>query len=167
MPAGRQRLHIKIVAVGQRMPGWAESAVADYLKRLPAEIKVEICAVKAEPRGNDSRKPAALRALLSRESQRIRAQLPPRCTLVVLDERGEDLTTLALAQRLEAWQVQAAPVAVVIGGPDGIDAQLRAEARQAIRLSSLTLPHALVRVLLAEQLYRAWSVNAQHPYHRD
>lgn len=148
------------------MPGWVETAVADYLKRQPPEIKVELVAIKAEPRGNDSRKPAATETLLARECQRIRTRLPPRCKLVVLDERGEDLTTRALAERLGAWQVQAEPVAIVIGGPDGIDARLRGEAQQTIRLSSLTLPHALVRVLLAEQLYRAWSLNAQHPYHR-
>jgi 23S rRNA (pseudouridine1915-N3)-methyltransferase len=86
---------------------------------------------------------------------------------VVLDERGEDLTTAALARQLAAWQLDAVPIAVVIGGPDGISPALRAEAHQALRLSSLTLPHALVRVLLAEQLYRAWSINAQHPYHRE
>jgi 23S rRNA (pseudouridine1915-N3)-methyltransferase len=74
---------------------------------------------------------------------------------------------VALAERLKAWQANATPVALVIGGPDGLDAQLRADAQEVIRLSSLTLPHALVRVLLAEQLYRAWSVNAQHPYHRE
>lgn len=158
---------IRIVAVGQRMPRWVETAVADYFKRLPPEIRVELCAVKTEARGTDSRKPAAIQALLAREAQRIRAQLPPRSRLVILDERGEDLDTLALAQRLRQWQQEAAPVAIVIGGPDGIEAQLRSEAHQSIRLSSLTLPHALVRVLLAEQLYRAWSVNAQHPYHRE
>ena len=149
------------------MPAWAQAAVADYLKRLPPEIKVELCAVKTEARGSDSRKPAASQPLLARESQRIRAQLPPRCTLVVLEERGEDLTTLALAERLRNWQRAAAPVAIVIGGPDGLDAQLRGEAHQVIRLSSLTLPHALARVLLAEQLYRAHSVLTGHPYHRD
>ena len=104
---------------------------------------------------------------MGREAQRIRAQLPARCRLVVLDERGEDLATTALAQRLAAWQLEAAPVAIVIGGPDGIAPELRAQADQTLRLSSLTLPHALVRVLLAEQLYRAWSINAQHPYHRE
>jgi 23S rRNA (pseudouridine1915-N3)-methyltransferase len=158
---------IRIVAVGQRMPAWVDTAVAEYLKRLPPEIKVEMSPVKTEARGTESRKPAATLALMGREAQRIRTQLPARCTLVVLDERGEDLTTTALAKRLAAWQLQAAPVAIVIGGPDGIDPALRAEAHQAIRLSSLTLPHGLVRVLLAEQLYRAWSINAQHPYHRE
>ncbi|NLD53161.1 MAG: 23S rRNA (pseudouridine(1915)-N(3))-methyltransferase RlmH, partial [Burkholderiaceae bacterium] len=92
---------------------------------------------------------------------------PERCHLVILDERGADLTTMAFAERLRAWQLQASPVAIVIGGPDGIDADLRAAARETLRLSSLTLPHGLARVLLAEQLYRAWSVNAQHPYHRE
>ncbi len=158
---------IRIVAVGQRAPGWVDAAVADYLKRLPPELKVELCTVKTEARGNDARKPAAGQALMAREAQRIRTQLPARCKLVVLDERGDDLTTAALAERLVSWQRDAAPVAIVIGGPDGIDAQLRADAHQSIRLSSLTLPHALVRVLLAEQLYRAWSVNAKHPYHRE
>jgi len=159
---------IRIVAVGHRMPGWVDTAVADYLKRLPPEIKVELCPVKAEPRGTaDAKKPAAAQLAMGREAQRIRAQLPARCRLVVLDERGEDLATTALAQRLAAWQLEAAPVAIVIGGPDGIAPELRAQADQTLRLSSLTLPHALVRVLLAEQLYRAWSINAQHPYHRE
>jgi 23S rRNA (pseudouridine1915-N3)-methyltransferase len=158
---------IRIIAVGHRMPGWVDAAVADYLKRLPPEIRVEVCAVKAETRGADARKAGASQILMAREAQRIRAHLPARSSLVVLDERGEDLTTAALARRLAQWQLQAAPVAVVVGGADGIDAQLRAEAQEIIRLSSLTLPHALVRVLLAEQLYRAWSINAQHPYHRE
>jgi 23S rRNA (pseudouridine1915-N3)-methyltransferase len=160
---------IRIVAVGHRMPAWVDIAVADYLKRFPPEIKLELCAVKAEPRGaGDSRKPAAAsQALMTREALRIRAQLPSGCRLVMLDERGEDLTTAALARQLAAWQLDAAPVAIVIGGPDGIAPALRAEAHQTLRLSSLTLPHALVRVLLAEQLYRAWSINAQHPYHRE
>jgi 23S rRNA (pseudouridine1915-N3)-methyltransferase len=158
-------LLVRIVAVGQRMPAWVDAASADYLKRLPPEIRVELCPVKAEPRGSDARKPAA--NLLAREAQRIRAQLPERCHLVVLDERGADVTTAQLAARLAAWQVAANPVAIVIGGPDGIDAELRAAAGETLRLSSLTLPHALVRVLLAEQLYRAWSINARHPYHRE
>jgi 23S rRNA (pseudouridine1915-N3)-methyltransferase len=159
---------IRIVAVGQRMPGWVDTAVADYLKRFPPEIRVELAPVKAEPRGaGDAGKPAAAQLAMSREAQRIRAQLPARCKLVVLDERGEDIGTTALARRLAAWQLDADPVALVIGGSDGIAAPLRDEAHQTLRLSSLTLPHALVRVLLVEQLYRAWSINAHHPYHRE
>jgi 23S rRNA (pseudouridine1915-N3)-methyltransferase len=148
------------------MPSWVDATVADYLKRLPPELRVEIAEVKAEARSADGRRAAVSPALLQREAQRIRAHLPARSTLVLLDERGDDLTTMALAQRLRAWQAEAAPIAIVIGGPDGVDPQLRTDAHQVIRLSSLTLPHALVRVVLAEQLYRAWSVTAQHPYHR-
>jgi 23S rRNA (pseudouridine1915-N3)-methyltransferase len=160
-------LLVRIVAVGQRMPAWVEAATAGYLERLPPEIRIEMCPVKAEARGSDARKPGASRALLAREAERIRAQLPDRCRLVILDERGADLTTLALAARLARWQVDAAPVVIVIGGPDGIHPGLRDAAQETIRLSSLTLPHGLARVLLAEQLYRAWSVNARHPYHRE
>ena len=160
---------IRIVAVGQRMPGWVDAAVTDYLKRLPPELRIECAAVRTEPRTGDAarRSAAATATLLAREADRIRAQLPARARLIVLDERGADLTTVALAARLGAWQRDAAPVANAIGGPDGLDAGLRGDAAETIRLSSLTLPHALVRVLLAEQLYRAWSVNAGHPYHRE
>ena len=149
------------------MPAWVDSAVGDYLKRLPVAIGVELSTVRTEARGSDARKSTADPAVLAREAQRIRTRLPPRCRLVVLDERGTDLTTLALAERLAAWQQAAEPVAIIIGGPDGLDTQLRTEAQETIRLSSLTLPHALARVLLVEQLYRAWSVNSRHPYHRE
>ena len=104
---------------------------------------------------------------MTREAERLRAKIPPRARMVVLDERGDDLRTTALAQRLQRWQQAAEPVAIRIGGPDGLGASLKASAHERIRLSSLTLPHALVRVLLAEQLYRAWSINAGHPYHRE
>ena len=162
-------MQLRIVAVGHRMPGWVDTAVADYLKRLPAEWQARIAEVKAEPRTGDPtrRSAAATATLMAREAERIRAQLPPRTRLVVLDERGADLGTRALAARLAAWQDEARPVALVIGGPDGLDAGLRGAADETIRLSSLTLPHAMVRVLLVEQLYRAWSINGGHPYHRD
>ncbi|MGE0803814.1 MAG: 23S rRNA (pseudouridine(1915)-N(3))-methyltransferase RlmH [Lautropia sp.] len=158
---------LRIVAVGSRMPAWVDAAVADYLKRLPVELRVELAAVKAEPRTAGRRSEAATAALLAREAERIRAQLPPRARVIVLDERGTDLTTVALAARLAAWQRDAAPVALLIGGADGLDPALKHDAAETLRLSSLTLPHALVRVVLAEQLYRAWSINAGHPYHRD
>lgn len=158
---------IRIIAVGSRLPAWADTATGDFLKRLPSELRIEIAAVRTEPRGQGRRGDAATAALMAREAERIRAQLPPRSRLVVLDERGEDTTTIALAARLAGWQRDGDPVAIVIGGPDGLDPALRRDAAETLRLSSLTLPHALVRVLLAEQLYRAWSVNAGHPYHRE
>lgn len=155
-------MRLLIVAVGQRLPDWAQSAWADYAKRFPAELKVELKAVKTEPRGSRS-----LPSLLAAERERIEAALPKGCRVVALDERGTALSTVALADKLRAWQLDADDVALVIGGPDGLEPSFRQAAHERIRLSDLTLPHALVRVLLIEQLYRAWSINAKHPYHRE
>ena len=156
-------MRLLIVAVGQRVPDWAQTAWDDYAKRFPPELRVEIKAVKTEPRAGGK----ALEALLAAERQRIEAAIPCGSRVVVLDERGTALSTRALADRLGAWQLGGDDVAFVIGGPDGLDPGLRAAAHERIRLSDLTLPHALVRVLLIEQLYRAWSVRAGHPYHRE
>jgi 23S rRNA (pseudouridine1915-N3)-methyltransferase len=156
-------LLLRVVAVGTRMPRWVDEAVGDYSGRMPPELRVEWREVKAEPRSGAG----GAATWMAREAQRIRAALPPAARLVVLDERGADLSTRELAARLRRWQDDARPVAVAIGGPDGLDATLKAQADETLRLSSLTLPHALVRVILAEQLFRAWSVLANHPYHRD
>jgi len=156
---------ITIVAVGQQMPTWAQAAYEEYAKRFGPELKVELKTVKTEPRpAKSSGKPAA--KLLAAEHQRIAAAWPRNAWKVVLDEQGQRLTTLALAQKLQHWQGLGREVALIIGGPDGLDAQLKHSAQESLRLSDLTLPHALVRVLLIEQLYRAWTVNTGHPYHR-
>jgi 23S rRNA (pseudouridine1915-N3)-methyltransferase len=155
-------MKLLIVAVGQRVPDWAQSAWDDYAKRFPPELRVELRAVKTEPRASRT-----LETLLAAERQRIESQIARGMRVVVLDERGETLTTLALARRLRDWQGGGDDVALVIGGPDGLEPDFRAAAHERIRLSDLTLPHALARVLLVEQLYRAWSVNAHHPYHRE
>lgn len=156
-------MRLLVVAVGQRVPDWAQTAWDDYAKRFPPELRVELKAVKTEPRAGGK----SLDALLAAERQRIEAAIPRGSRVVVLDERGTALSTRALADRLGAWQLGGDDVALVIGGPDGLDPGLRAAAHERIRLSDLTLPHALVRVLLVEQLYRAWSVRAGHPYHRE
>jgi len=155
-------VRLLIVAVGQRVPDWAQTAWDDYAKRFPFEIKVELKAVKTEPRASKS-----LDTLLAAERTRIEAAIPKGCRVVALDERGTALTTLALAAKLQDWQLSGDDVALVIGGPDGLEPAFRQAAHERIRLSDLTLPHAMVRVLLIEQLYRAWSVNANHPYHRE
>ena len=152
---------LRIVAVGQRVPDWAQTAWDDYAKRFPPEIRVELKAVKTEPRGSKT-----LETLYAAERARIEAAIPKGARVVALDERGEGLGTQALARRLTLWQEQG-DVALLIGGPDGLDPALRAAAHERIRLSDLTLPHAFARVLLIEQLYRAWSVNAKHPYHHE
>lgn len=142
------------------MPAWVDTAVADYLGRFPGAIRVELALVKTQPRSEAG-------ALLAREAQRIRQAVPAGARLIVLDERGEDIDSITLSHRLSRWRELSVPIAIVIGGPDGIDADLKRAAHESIRLSSLTLPHGLARVLLAEQLYRAWSIDANHPYHRD
>ena len=155
-------MRLLIVAVGQRVPDWAQTAYDDYAKRFPPELKVELKAVKTETRGSKS-----VPALMAAERERIEAAIPRGTRVVALDERGTSLTTKALAERLQGWQLGGDDVALVIGGPDGLDPGFRQAAHERIRLSDLTLPHAMVRVLLIEQLYRAWSVNAGHPYHRE
>jgi 23S rRNA (pseudouridine1915-N3)-methyltransferase len=155
-------MKLLIVAVGQRVPDWAQTAWDDYAKRFPPELKVELKAVKTEPRGSKT-----LDTLYAAERARIEAAIPRGARVVALDERGTSLTTVALAAKLKAWQLGADDVALVIGGPDGLDPSFRQAAHERIRLSDLTLPHAMARVLLIEQLYRAWSINASHPYHRE
>ncbi|RUP26599.1 MAG: 23S rRNA (pseudouridine(1915)-N(3))-methyltransferase RlmH [Curvibacter sp.] len=155
-------MKLVIVAVGQRVPDWAQTAWDDYAKRFPPELKIELKAVKTEPRGSKT-----LETLLAAERERIEAAIPRGARVVALDERGTQLTTLALAAKLKGWQLESDDVALIIGGPDGLEPAFRQAAHERIRLSDLTLPHAMVRVLLVEQLYRAWSVNAGHPYHRE
>ena len=155
-------MRLLIVAVGQRVPDWAQTAYEDYAKRFPPELKVELKAVKTETRGSKT-----VEALMAAERERIEAAIPRGTRVVALDERGTALTTKALAARLQGWQLEGNDVALVIGGPDGLEPGFRQAAHERIRLSDLTLPHAMVRVLLIEQLYRAWSVNAGHPYHRE
>ena len=155
-------MRLLIVAVGQKVPDWAQTAWDDYAKRFPYELKVELKAVKTEPRGSKT-----VEQLYAAERKRIEEAIPRGTRIVALDERGTSLRTTALAERLKEWQLGGGDVALVIGGPDGLDPEFRQAAHERIRLSDLTLPHAMVRVLLIEQLYRAWSINANHPYHRE
>jgi 23S rRNA (pseudouridine1915-N3)-methyltransferase len=155
-------LRILVVAVGVRMPAWVTEAVDEYTGRMPADYAIQWREIRPEPR--DGRGSAPI--WMQREADRIRTALPPGAHRVVLDERGRDIDTRELAQSLSRWRESGRSTALIIGGPDGLDAQLRSEAHETVRLSSLTLPHPMVRVLLAEQLYRAWSILAGHPYHR-
>lgn len=155
-------MRITIVAVGQRQPAWADAAVKDYLARLPVEFKVELKQVKAESRSGD----LPLPRMRGAEAARIRAAVPAGALLLALDEKGKEWTTRQLADHLQRWRDAAEDIAFAIGGADGLDPELKRDARMLLRLSSMTLPHALARVVLAEQLYRAWSMLAGHPYHR-
>ncbi|MFN7711075.1 MAG: 23S rRNA (pseudouridine(1915)-N(3))-methyltransferase RlmH, partial [Curvibacter sp.] len=139
-----------------------QTAWDDYAKRFPPELKVELKAVKTEPRGSRT-----VEQLMAAERKRMEEVIPKGARIVALDERGTALSTVALARKLKDWQLQGTDVALVIGGPDGLEPAFRQAAHERIRLSDLTLPHAFARVLLVEQLYRAWSINANHPYHRE
>ena len=154
-------MKLVLVAVGQRQPAWADTAYAEFAKRFPPELRLELKAVKAEARGSKTPE-----QLMAAEAVRLEAALPKGARRVVLDERGERLTTRQLALRVKAWMGDGRDVALVVGGPDGLAAPLKASADETWRLSDLTLPHAFVRVLLAEALYRAWTVLVNHPYHR-
>lgn len=156
-------MKLLVAAVGQRQPAWADAAWADFAKRFPAEWRFELKALKAEPR--DAGKTAA--QCMAAEAARFEAALGKGWRRVVLDERGSRITTAQLAERLQQWQADGRDVALLIGGPDGLAPELKATADETLRLSDLTLPHAFARVLLAEALYRAWSLNVGHPYHRE
>lgn len=150
-----------MVAVGQRQPRWAEAAIDDFLQRFPSGFAVTIREVRAETRSGQP-----LERILAAEAERLRAAIPAGAVVVALDERGQDWTTARFAEQLGKWRDASEPVAFLIGGPDGLAHEIKHAARVLLRLSSLTLPHALARVLLVEQIYRAWSLLAGHPYHR-
>lgn len=152
-----------VAAVGTRLPDWMNAGFAEYAKRMPRELPLELVEIKPEPRTTGK----TVAAMMAAEAKRIEAALPSRCRRIALDERGEALDTQALAQRLGRWQDGGDDIAFLIGGPDGLDPALKQGAHEKLRLSALTLPHGLARVVLAEALYRAHSLRCGHPYHRD
>ncbi len=152
-----------IVAVANRPPAWLETGCQDYLARMPREFSVKRTRVKPESRTHG----LAAGKMLEHEARRILAALPQGAKLVALDERGRDLSTAQFAQHLRRWLDEGTPTAFLIGGPDGLHREVTSRAAMTLRLSSLTLPHALAQLLLCEQLYRAASLLMGHPYHRD
>ena len=155
-------MRLGILAVGHKLPDWVAKGCAEYIKRMPRELPVSVVEIKPEPRGSKTRE-----QLLAAEKTRLQPALSGYSRVVILDERGTDLTTLKLAEQLEAWMREGGDTAFIIGGADGIDEDLKQRADAMIRLSSLTLPHAMARLVLCEQLYRAVSVVKNHPYHRE
>ncbi len=154
-------MKLTILALGTRMPDWVEHGVAEYSKRMPPEIKLDWRELPLAARGKSGNSQAVVR-----EAEAIRKALPPQDRLVILDVLGSSFSTEKLAHKLADWQMSGMNYSIVIGGPDGVEQSLLQEADLLWSLSPLTLPHPLVRVVLAEQLYRAWSINAGHPYHR-
>jgi 23S rRNA (pseudouridine1915-N3)-methyltransferase len=159
-------MKLLVVAIGQRQPAWADAAWADFAKRFPPEMRLELKALKAEPRSGG--KTAA--QCMDAEAARIEAALAKEAKgarHVVLDEFGTRRSTAQLAERVQAWRGEGRDTVLLIGGPDGLAPALKATADETLRLSDLTLPHAFARVILAEALYRAWTLATGHPYHRE
>lgn len=152
-----------IVAVGHKMPEWISQGFNEYRKRMPREATITLLELKPEPRTTGKTVPQMMEA----EAQRIEAAIPKNACRVVLDERGAALTTQQLALKMQDWQGAGQAIAFVIGGADGLHESIRRSANVLLALSALTLPHGMVRVLLAEQLYRAHSLLNNHPYHRE
>lgn len=155
-------MRIKLLAVGTRMPAWVEEGVAEYRKRLPAEFSFDIQEIPLARRGKN---PDIKRAK-QQEAEALLKAVPKDDVLVALDVTGRAISTQGLAERLNEWHMEGQNLSLLVGGPDGLDDECLQRARQRWSLSAMTLPHPLVRVLLAEQIYRAWSILQGHPYHR-
>ena len=152
-----------IVSVGHKMPDWITAGFNEYAKRMPREMKIEMLEIKPEPRTTGK----TVAQIMEAEAQRILAVLPQSCLRIALDEHGAQLTTRQLAGQMQDWMRAGSGAAFIIGGADGLHVSVKQAAQQLLALSALTLPHGIVRVLLAEQLYRAHSLMHNHPYHRD
>lgn len=155
-------MKLKVIAVGHKMPDWITAGCNEYIKRMPRELTIEIIEIKPDKRSSDKKNPAVQEA----EAKRI-LKVANKDFLVACDENGEEKTTLQLASKLKCWQEMGRDVSIAIGGADGLDPALIKQADWCWSLSKLTLPHAFVRIMLAEQLYRAHSVIQNHPYHRE
>ena len=155
-------MKIHLIAVGEKMPRWIQEGYEDYAKRLPGECSLKLVEIPARHRGKN----ADTARITRQEGQAMLDAVPKNCRVIALDVKGKAWSTPQLSQQLEQWMNGGQDVALLIGGPEGLSAECLAAAQGRWSLSELTLPHPLVRVLVAEQLYRAWSILRNHPYHR-
>jgi 23S rRNA (pseudouridine1915-N3)-methyltransferase len=153
---------IHLIAVGTRMPGWVEEGYAEYAKRMPPESKIKLVEISAGKRSKNS----DIKRLTQQEGEKMLAAIPKGAKVVALDVLGKACSTEELSQELKGWQGSGQDIAILIGGPEGLAPECLKVAQQKISLSKLTLPHPLVRVVLAEQLYRASTILKGHPYHK-
>lgn len=155
-------MNIRLIAAGTKMPAWVEAGIVEYSKRLPRDFKLDISEVPLGPRG----KSADVQRAMRKEGEAMLSALMRNDYAVALDVTGKTLSTEALAGKIERIREQGHDLALLIGGPDGLSTQCLQQVREKWSLSALTLPHPIVRVVVAEQIYRAWSVLHNHPYHR-
>ena len=164
-------MQISIIAIGNKMPAWVNANCYEYFRRMPKDLSLKLIEVPAQKRS----KKQSIDAIRRKETQQLLAAVPERNNIVVLDERGQSISTRLLAKKINDWQLDGRDVCLIVGGPDGIDFSVLAQGRLGNylgyewrwSLSSLTFPHPLVRVIVAEQLYRAWCVSTGHPYHSE
>ncbi len=155
-------MKIYILALGHKMPAWVSAGVDEYSKRMPAEARIEFIELKPEDRASKTTE-----RVLALEAERIRAAIPKNATAIVCDERGKTLTTPTLSRWMGEWMQSGGSPCFIIGSADGLADEIKQRAAHTIALSGCVLPHGMVRVMLAEQLYRAWSLLHNHPYHRE
>ncbi|WP_026375143.1 23S rRNA (pseudouridine(1915)-N(3))-methyltransferase RlmH [Aestuariibacter salexigens] len=156
-------MHIQLVAVGTRMPDWVQHGFAEYQRRFPADMSLQLTEVAAGKRGKN----ADIQRILQKEGELCLKAIPKGNRIVTLEVEGKPWNTPQLAKQLSSWQLDGRNVSLIIGGPEGLADACQQAAEQRWSLSPLTLPHPMVRVIVAESLYRAWSINNNHPYHRE
>ncbi len=156
-------MQIDVIAVGKRMPAWIETAVKEYSKRLPKNIQLKIIEITPAIRGKNNNADN----YKQKEQENIEASLSPRSFIIALDERGKSISSQQLADQLQTWHDEQQHISIIIGGADGLSNGIKKKASQMWSLSKMTLPHGLVRVMLVEQIYRAWTITQNHPYHRE
>ena len=156
-------MKVHLIAVGKKMPEWINSGYAEFSKRMPPELQIDLIEITPSVRN----KTTPTEKNIKEEGKRIQSAIPANSRLIVLDEKGKNFSSIALSKKMESWLPMGQDIVLVIGGADGIDPKIKQQADEKWSLSSFTLPHALVRVVVAEQLYRAWSILKGHPYHRE
>ena len=156
-------MKIHLIAVGKKMPEWVNAGFSEFSKRMPPELQINLIEIPPSVRN----KATPIEKNIKEEGERIQSAIPDNSKLIVLDEKGKDFRSIALSKEMESWLPMGQDISIVIGGADGIDPVIKQQADEKWSLSSLTLPHALVRVVIAEQLYRGWSILKGHPYHRE
>ena len=156
-------MKVHLIAVGKKMPEWINSGYAEFSKRMPPELQIDLIEITPSVRN----KTTPTEKNIKEEAKRIQSAIPANSRLIVLDEKGKNFSSIALSKKMESWLPMGQDIVLVIGGADGIDPKIKQQADEKWSLSSFTLPHALVRVVVAEQLYRAWSILKGHPYHRE
>ncbi len=156
-------MRIHLIAVGKKMPEWVNSGFLEFSIRMPPELQINLIEITPSVRN----KATPIEKNIKEEGERIQSAIPSNSRLIVLDEKGKNFSSVDLSKKMESWLPMGQDISIVIGGADGVDNVIKQQAVEKWSLSSFTLPHALVRVVIAEQLYRGWSILKRHPYHRE